>query len=122
MLRSRKALQVLIYLVQVNTSDSRVAVELGFLGLLLKLASSEDADVREAALGALMEILRNCPASSIPSDAKEQCKKMFCSRDESNDFPLGDFATSEEERHLLDALKELCRGERTTPPGEDAPR
>ncbi|CAN1135185.1 Hsp70 nucleotide exchange factor fes1 [Linum perenne] len=54
----RKALSLIQYLLQENVADSTTVNELGLPRIFLHLASSEDRDIREAALGGLLEVAR----------------------------------------------------------------
>ncbi|CAN6894528.1 unnamed protein product [Brassica oleracea] len=78
----RKALNLLQYLLQEDDSDRSIAAGLGFPRVMMHLASSDDAETREAALRGLLELAREkndgSGSSSIEKgDEKgEEVKKM----------------------------------------------
>lgn len=56
---ARKALSLTHYLLSESHSDCSVFAQLGFPHLMMRLASSDDSGVREAALGGLLELARD---------------------------------------------------------------
>ncbi|AEE74753.1 unnamed protein product [Arabidopsis thaliana] len=126
----RKALNLLQYLLQEDDSDRSIATGLGFPRVMMHLASSDDAEIREAALRGLLELSRekNDGSSSIDkSDEKlrqlleERIKGITLMSQE-------DLETVKEERQLVDLLWSICYNEPSSLrekglvvlPGEDA--
>nr|AAM63079.1 unknown [Arabidopsis thaliana] len=126
----RKALNLLQYLLQQDDSDRSIATGLGLPRVMMHLASSDDAEIREAALRGLLELSRekNDGSSSIDkSDEKlrqlleERIKGITLMSQE-------DLETVKEERQLVDLLWSICYNEPSSLrekglvvlPGEDA--
>jgi hsp70-interacting protein len=105
----RKALNLLHYLLQENDSDCDIAIELGFHGLLMRLVSSSDADVREAALRGLLDLTKDrkhciC-GSTIKKEDNEKLRQILQERIEGISFMSPeDLSAAKEERELLDSL------------------
>ena len=120
------------YLLHENSSDGTIAYELGFPRLMLHLASSEDPEVREAALRGLLELAQDNKdgTSSKLVDNSEKVKQLLQER--INGISLmssEDLGAAKEERHLVDSLWKACFEEPSSLnekgllvlPGEDAP-
>ncbi|OIW18900.1 hypothetical protein TanjilG_25343 [Lupinus angustifolius] len=106
----RKALNLIHYLLHENRSDCNIVNELGFPRTLMHLASSEDSDVREAALRGLLELARDRKDESL-EDA-EKMKQLLQER--INGISLmsaEDLGAAKEERHLVDSLWSTCFNE-----------
>lgn len=127
----RKALNLIHYLLLENSSDCNIVKELGLHRTMMHLASSEDADVREAALKSLFELTRNTKdgADSSPED-NEKMKQLLQER--INGISLmstEDLGAIREERLLVDSLWSTYFNEPSSLrekgllvlPGEDAP-
>ncbi|KAL7248364.1 hypothetical protein ACSBR2_003142 [Camellia fascicularis] len=129
----RKALNLIHYLLHENWSDCYVVTELGFPRIMMHLASSEDAEVREAALRGLLELARDRPGgttnSSSLGDEDEKLKQILQER--INGISLmspEDLGAAKEERQLVDSLWNACYKEPSSLrekgllvlPGEDA--
>lgn len=100
----KKALQVMQYLLQENPKDHNVATQQGFVGLLTSLANSPDPDVRQGALQALVEIVRNQDKSRNFDDTT-QLKDVVRRRvEEIKGMNQEDLAAVKEERQLVDLL------------------
>lgn len=121
----RKALNLIYYLLHENNSDCKIVSELGFPRLMLHLVSSEDADVREAALRGLLELARN-----RTGDEDEKLKQILQERiEEFSSMSPDDLGAVREERQLVDLLWSACYNEPSALqekgllilPGEDAP-
>ncbi|WJX43183.1 hypothetical protein P8452_30321 [Trifolium repens] len=127
----RKALNLIHYLLLENSSDCNIVKELGLHRLLMHHASSEDADVREAALRGLLELARDTKDSSdASSEDNEKMKQLLEER--INGISLmsaEDLGAVREERLLVDSLWSTCFDEPSSLqekgllvlPGEDAP-
>lgn len=105
----RKALYLIQYLLQENPSDRNVVMELGFPRIMTHLASSEDAEVREAALSNLYELSKGKTGEADSSSSvhvdDEKLKQVL--EDRINNISLmssEDLAAAKEERHLIDSL------------------
>ncbi|CAF1703814.1 BnaC03g36030D [Brassica napus] len=123
----RKALNFLQYLLQEDVSDRSVATGLGFATVLIHLASSDDAETREAALGVLLELAREkndgrgCSSVELRQLLEERIEGISSMSHE-------DLETVKEERQLVDALWSVCYNEPSSLgekgllvlPGEDA--
>nr|CAD1828670.1 unnamed protein product [Ananas comosus var. bracteatus] len=109
----RKALNLIQYLVQENSSDCSVIAELGFPRLMIHLASSDDLEVREAALGGLLELARDGTAgNNIISTEKDQLSQLLQNRiDDIRSMSPDDLRAAREERQLVDSLWSICYNE-----------
>ncbi|XP_057970986.1 hsp70 nucleotide exchange factor fes1 [Malania oleifera] len=128
----RKALNLIHYLLHENSSDCNVVSELGFPRIMMHLAASGDADVREAALRDLLELARD-KAGGIGSNLAEDDEKFRqLLQDRIKDISLmspEDLGAAREERQLVDSLWNACYNEPSSLrekgllvlPGEDAP-
>ncbi|RWR95395.1 hsp70-binding protein 1 [Cinnamomum micranthum f. kanehirae] len=127
----RKALSLIQYLLHENSSDCSAISELGFPRIMMHLASSDDAAVREAALHGLLEIAKD-PASGASSLAQEDEKLKQLLQNRINGISLmspEDLGAAREERQLLDSLWNACYNEPSslhkkglaTLPEDDAP-
>ncbi|XP_011094893.1 uncharacterized protein LOC105174471 [Sesamum indicum] len=128
----RKALNLIHYLLHENQADCGVVTELGFPRIFMHLASSEDADVREAALRGLLELARDksgkADSSTIEEDDK--MKQILQERIKGiSEMSAEDLGAAREERQLVDSLWNVCYNEPSALrengllvlPGEDAP-
>lgn len=109
----RKALYMMQYLLQENTADCNVAAELGFLRLLTHLASSKDADVREAALQSLLEVTRAGKAEAAGlTDEEGKLRQVLQDRiTDIRQMSPDDLGAAKEERQLVDSLWQACYNE-----------
>jgi len=105
--------------------------ELGFPRLLMHLASSEDSDVREAALRGLLELARNTQDGKDGNEEDSEKMKQLL-QERINNISLmsaEDLGVVREERQLVDSLWSTCFNEPSSLrekgllvlPGEDAP-
>ncbi|OVA15604.1 Armadillo [Macleaya cordata] len=128
----RKALNLVRYLLHENSSDCSVITELGFPRIMMHLASSDDAEVREAALGGLLELAKDEKGGSSGGLAKddEKLKQILEERVRGiTAMTPEDLGAAREERHLVDSLWNACYNEPSSLrekgllvlPGEDAP-
>lgn len=127
----RKALNLIHYLLSENRADISVISELGFPRIMMHLASSEDSDVREAALRSLLDLARDRsehPNTSTEDDDK--LKQILQDRIKGiSEMSLEDLGAAKEERELVDSLWKACHNEPSplfeqgllSLPGEDAP-
>lgn len=124
----RKALNLIHYLLRENRSDCNIANELGFPRTLMHLASSEDSDVREAALRGLLELARNTKDGT--EEDSEKMKQLLQERiNDISSMSAEDLGVVREERQLVDSLWSTCFNEPSSLrekgllvlPGEDAP-
>ncbi|XP_077232780.1 uncharacterized protein LOC143871329 [Tasmannia lanceolata] len=109
----RRALNLIQYLLQENSSDCRVVTELGFPHIMMHLASSDDAEVRQAALECLLEISRD-KAAGIRSLAQEgeKLKKILQDRiDSISSMAPEDLEAAHEERQLVESIWNTCFNE-----------
>ncbi|GMP50844.1 hypothetical protein CsSME_00017294 [Camellia sinensis var. sinensis] len=129
----RKALNLIHYLLHENWSDCYVVTELGFPRIMMHLASSEDAEVREAALRGLLELARDRPGGttngSSLGDEDEKLKQILQERITGISLMSPeDLGAAKEERQLVDSLWNACYKEPSSLrekgllvlPGEDA--
>ncbi|XVF08125.1 hypothetical protein REPUB_Repub06bG0198800 [Reevesia pubescens] len=128
----RKALNLIQYLLHENSSDCSVVSELGFTRIMLHLASSEDAEVREAALSGLLEVARDKTGENNDGLGEEDEKLRQLLEERIKGISLmspEDLGAAREERQLVDALWSTCYKEPSSLrekgllslPGEDAP-
>ncbi|KAH7656982.1 hsp70-interacting protein [Dioscorea alata] len=125
-----KALNLIQYLLQENNSDCNIVTELGFPRIMMHLASSEDSDVREAALGGLLELARDRTSESNAVLAEEdKLKQVLQDRIKGiSSMTPEDLGAAREERQLVDSLWNACYNEPSSLrdkglvvlPGEDA--
>ncbi|XP_020208067.1 hsp70 nucleotide exchange factor FES1 [Cajanus cajan] len=124
----RKALNLIHYLLEENSSDRNIANELGFPRMLMHLASSEDSDVREAALRGLLELTRN--TKDVTEEDSEKMKQLLQERiNNISSMSTEDLGVVREERQLVDSLWSTHFDEPSSLrekgllvlPGEDAP-
>lgn len=130
----RKALNLVHYLLHENSSDCNLVSELGFPRILLHLASSEDTEVREAALRGLFELARDKAGETsgrVTEDDDDKLRKLLQERINSISLMSPeDLGAAREERHLVDSLWKTYYSEPSSLhekgllvlPGEDAPR
>lgn len=99
------------YLLQDNPKDHNVATQLGFVASLTRLANSADLDVRQAALQALVEIIRNQDSKSAGKvDDTTQLKDVVSRRvEEMKGLNQEDLAAVKEERQLVNILWQLLQ-------------
>ncbi|KAH0927615.1 hypothetical protein HID58_019871 [Brassica napus] len=111
----RKALNLLQYLLQEDDSDRSIATGLGFPRVMMHLASSEDAETREAALRGLLELTReknDRSGSSSIEKGDEKLKQLLEERIEGISLmSQEDLGTVKEERQLVDSLWRVCYNE-----------
>lgn len=110
----RKALNLIHYLLHENNSDCSIVTELGFPRMMVHLASSEDAEVREAAFRGLLELVQE-KANGIHSSLHgEDMKIKQVLEDRIKDIALmstEDLGAAKEERMLVDSLWNACYNE-----------
>lgn len=105
--------------------------ELGFPRMMMHLASSEDAEVREAALKGLLELAREETKGADGSLGEDEKLKQLL-QERINGISLmspDDLGAAREERQLVDSLWNTCYNEPSSLkekgllvlPGEDAP-
>lgn len=128
----RKALNLVQYLLHENSGDCAVVTELGFPRLMMHLASSEDIDVREAALRGLLELSKDRTAGSnnaVLAGDDEKLMQVLQNRIDSISLMAPeDLGAVKEERQLVDSLWSACYNEPSSLrekglvvlPGEDA--
>ncbi|XWS43741.1 hypothetical protein CRYUN_Cryun16bG0129800 [Craigia yunnanensis] len=107
----RKALNLIQYLLHENSSDCSVASELGFPRIMLHLASSEDAEVREGALRGLLELARDKTGGNNAGLGKEDEKLKQLLEERIKGISLlspEDLWAAREERQLVDSLWSTC--------------
>lgn len=128
----RKALNLIPYLLHENPSDCGVITELGFPRILMHLASSDDAEVREASLRGLLELARDKSEKLNSSSSEEdgKLKQILQERIKGiSEMSAEDLGAAREERQLVDSLWSTCLNEPSPLreqgllflPGEDAP-
>ncbi|WCJ28329.1 Fes1A [Euphorbia peplus] len=127
----RKALYLIDYLLHENASDCSIVSELGFPRIMLHLASSEDPEVREAALRGLLEIAQDQThgISGKLSEDDEKLRQLLEERIKGISLMSPeDLGVAKEERQLVDLLWKTCYNEPSplrekgllVLPGEDA--
>ncbi|GFQ04771.1 hsp70 nucleotide exchange factor fes1 [Phtheirospermum japonicum] len=129
----RKALNLIHFLLGENQSDCGIVTELGFRRIFTHLATSEDADVREAALRSLLELAQhksdNPDNSSSSKEEEDKLKQVLQERIKGiSEMSAEDLGAAKEERHLVDSLWNTCHDEPSplrengllVLPGEDA--
>ncbi|XP_074571029.1 uncharacterized protein LOC141827637 [Curcuma longa] len=109
----RKALNLIKYLLRENNADCSVVSELGFPRLMMHLASSDDSDVREAALGGLLELAQDGTSGSSTALAEEdKLREVLQERIKSiSSMSAEDLGAAREERHLINSLWNTCYNE-----------
>ncbi|XP_004302552.1 PREDICTED: uncharacterized protein LOC101309648 [Fragaria vesca subsp. vesca] len=128
----RKALNLISYLLRENSSDCNIISDLGFPRIMVHLASSEDLEVREAALRGLLELAREKTGGAKVTLAEEDGKLKQLLEDRIKGVSLmspEDLGAAREERQLVDSLWSACFNEPSSLrekgllvlPGEDAP-
>ncbi|KAI3954664.1 hypothetical protein MKW98_019795 [Papaver atlanticum] len=130
----RKALSLVEYLLQENSSDCSVITELGFPRTMMHLVSSEDIDVREAALRGLLELSKDeqsrTSSSSVASTDNEKLKQVLEERVKAiSAMTKDELGAVMDESHLIDSLWSVCYNEPSylrkkgllDLPGDDAP-
>ncbi|CAL1399076.1 unnamed protein product [Linum trigynum] len=104
----RKALNLINYLLKENTADCTTVNELGFQRILLHLASSEHGDIREAALGVLLELAKH--DVDVVGRSTEEDEKLKALLEELikgiSLMSPEDLGAAKEERQLVDTLWE----------------
>jgi hsp70-interacting protein len=113
----RKALNLIQYLMNENTSDCNVVSELGFPRIMMHLASSDDLELREAALRGLLELARDRTGhdSGLLGEDNVKLKELLEGRikDISSMSPE-DLGAVKDERQLVDAIWKACYKEPST--------
>lgn len=128
----RKALYLIHYLLLENASDCHIVNELGFPRIMLHLASSDDADVREAALRGLLELAKDKKGENGGGLGEDDDKLKQLLEERIKGISLlspEDLAAAREERQLVDSLWNTCYKEPSSLrekgllvlPGEDEP-
>ncbi|XP_011019822.1 PREDICTED: uncharacterized protein LOC105122432 isoform X1 [Populus euphratica] len=128
----RKALNLIHYLLHENSSDCSIVRDLGFPRIMLHLASSEHAEVREAALRGLLELSRNKIDGNTGRLCVDDEKLKQVLEERVNGISLmspEDLGAAREERQLVDSLWNACYNEPSSLrdkgllflPGEDSP-
>ncbi|KAJ6968694.1 hsp70 nucleotide exchange factor fes1-like [Populus alba x Populus x berolinensis] len=128
----RKALNLIHYLLHENSSDCSIVSQLGFPRIMLHLASSEDAEVREAALRGLLELARNKIDGNTGRLDEDDEKLKQLLEERINGISLmspDELGAAKEERQLVDTLWDTCYNEPSSLhdkgllvlPGEDSP-
>ncbi|KMT11049.1 hypothetical protein BVRB_5g111390 [Beta vulgaris subsp. vulgaris] len=110
----RKALNLLHYLLRESQSDRYVVTELGFPRIMMHLASSDDASVREAALLALLELARGKADETTGHfwDEDDKMKQLLEERIASiSMMSQEELGAAREERQLVDSLWNACYNE-----------
>nr|VDC73031.1 unnamed protein product [Brassica rapa] len=111
----RKALNLLQYLLQEDDSDRSIATGLGFPRVMMHLASSDDAETREAALRGLLELTReknDGSGSSSIEKGDEKLRQLLEERIEGISLmSKEDLGTVKDERQLVDSLWRVCYNE-----------
>lgn len=87
--------------------------ELGFPRIMIHLASSEDADVREAALHALLEIANDKTGSNTGGLGEDEKLKQLLQERINGISKMSpeDLGAAREERQLVDSLWNTCYNE-----------
>ncbi|KAH7553717.1 hypothetical protein JRO89_XS12G0046600 [Xanthoceras sorbifolium] len=128
----RKALNLIQYLIHENSSDCNVVSELGFPRIMMHLASSEDGDVREAALRSLLELANDKTDGNTGrlGEEDEKLKQLLEERIKGiSKMSLEDLGAAREERLLVESLWNTCYNKPSSLrekgllvlPGEDEP-
>uniref|UniRef100_A0A1D1XPV7 Hsp70-binding protein 1 n=2 Tax=Anthurium amnicola TaxID=1678845 RepID=A0A1D1XPV7_9ARAE len=127
----RKALNLIQYLLHENNSDCRIAAELGLPPLMVHLTSSDNSEVREAALQGLLELARAGTLGNSTGLAEDdKLKKVLQNRILGiSEMSPEDLRAAREERELVDSLWSACYNEPSPLkekglvllPGEDEP-
>ncbi|XP_031484702.1 uncharacterized protein LOC116253869 isoform X2 [Nymphaea colorata] len=111
----RKALNLIQYLMQENKADCMVLSELGFPRMIMHLAASKSADVRESALGSLLELIKGGGMgiiSGASAEEGEELKQILQQRiDGIITMAPDDLGAAREERQLVDLLWRACYNE-----------
>ncbi|CAN6442754.1 unnamed protein product [Victoria cruziana] len=108
----RKALNLIEYLLQEDKADCAVVSELGFPRIMLHLASSDHADVRESALRSLLELVKCGGVTTVGGAIAEdrgRLKQILQERIEKIELMAPeDLGAAKEERLLVDMLWKAC--------------
>ncbi|XP_011007136.1 PREDICTED: hsp70 nucleotide exchange factor fes1-like [Populus euphratica] len=110
----RKALNLIHYLLHENSSDCSIVSQLGFPRIMLHLASSEDAEVREAALRGLLELAQNKIDGNTGRLGEDDEKLKQLLEERINGISLmspDELGAAMEERQLVDTLWDTCYNE-----------
>ncbi|KAJ1685860.1 hypothetical protein LUZ63_017250 [Rhynchospora breviuscula] len=106
----RKALNLIKYLLHENSADCSIVTELGIPRQMVNLASSADSDVREAALGGLLELAKDKKSGALADE--EKLKSVLQSRiDGICEMSQDQLEAAREERQLVDSLWKECYDE-----------
>lgn len=120
------------YLLHENSSDCNVVSELGFPRIMMHLASSDDAGIRESALRGLLELAQDKTGGASDGLGVEDEKLRQLLQERIKDISLmspDDLGAAREERHLVDSLWNACYNQPSSLrekgllvlPGDDAP-
>ncbi|CAL9122511.1 unnamed protein product [Musa acuminata var. zebrina] len=128
----RKALNLIQYLLKENNLDCNIVTELGLPRLMVHLVSGDDSNVREAALGGLLELARDRTSGSSTVLAEEDKLKQILENriEDISSMSAEDLGAAREERQLVDSLWSACYNEPSSLrekglmvlPGEEAPQ
>lgn len=120
------------YLLKENNLDCNIVTELGLPRLMVHLVSSDDSNVREAALGGLLELARDRTSGSSTVLAEEDKLKQILENriEDISSMSAEDLGAAREERQLVDSLWSTCYNEPSSLrekglmvlPGEEAPQ
>lgn len=103
------------YLLHENSSDCNVVNDLGFPRIMMHLASSDDGEVREAALRGLLEIAKEKTGGASSGGLEEEDEKLKQLLQERikgiSLMSPDDLGAAREERHLVDSLWNACYNE-----------
>ncbi|GBG59918.1 hypothetical protein CBR_g66724 [Chara braunii] len=103
----RKALSVLLYVIEASPSDSKSTIRLGFVKPLVSMASSNSNwEIREAALLVLQELARRGGEEVQACKEEGMLKENLTAR--IDEIVQGKGDASMEERMLIDALWQEC--------------
>lgn len=109
----RKALNLIHYLLHENNSDCSVVTELGFPRIMMHLVSSDEADVREAALRGLLKLAGDwTEGTGNLAEKDEKLKQVLQVRIHAiSCMGPDDLEAAREERQLIDSLWSACYNE-----------
>ncbi|KAE8808312.1 Hsp70-binding protein 1 [Hordeum vulgare] len=112
----RKALSLTHYLLSESHSDCSVFAQLGFPRLMMRLVSSDDSGVREAALGGLLELAKDTTLGNRSLLAEQdRLRRLLWGRIQSiRMMAPEDLDAAREERQLVDSLWITCYHEPST--------
>ncbi|KAM7464049.1 hypothetical protein LguiA_032170 [Lonicera macranthoides] len=109
----RKALNLIQYLLHKDNEDREAITNLGFAHIMMHLASSEDAEVREGALRGLLDLAQDKKGATNGSLGEDEKLKQIL-QDRIKFISLmspDDLGAVREERQLVDSLWNVCYNE-----------